>query len=133
MQETRDTVNAIRQWMETFTMRSMQDMTRYVRNCGLSMAQFSLLMRLYHGGGCEVHDIGQEFGVSSAAASQLVDRLVQGGLVARTENPEDRRVRRIALSAKGRALIDRIVERVTAHVREMMDGTRQAAIPPHFP
>ncbi len=110
MQETRDTVTAIRQWMETFMMRSMQDMTRYVRNSGLSMAQFSLLMRLYHGGGCEVHDIGREFGVSSAAASQLVDRLVQGGLVARTENPEDRRARRIALSAKGRALIDRGIE-----------------------
>ncbi|MGL4551661.1 MAG: creatininase family protein [Gemmataceae bacterium] len=39
----------------------------------------------------------------------------------------------LATAAKGEVLIGRIVERVTAYVRGMMDGTRQAAIPPHFP
>lgn len=39
----------------------------------------------------------------------------------------------LATAAKGEALIERIIERVTTYVREMIDGTRQAAIPPHFP
>jgi creatinine amidohydrolase len=39
----------------------------------------------------------------------------------------------LATASKGEVLIGRIVERVTAYVREMIDGTRQAAIPPHFP
>ena len=39
----------------------------------------------------------------------------------------------LATAAKGQVLLDRIVERVTGYVREMIDGTRPAAIPPHFP
>ena len=111
MKDLKDIRPVIRQWMEAFTMRSMHEMGRYVKTTGLSMPQFSLLMRLYYHGGCEVHDIGRHFDVSSAAASQLVDRLVHAGLVARTENPDDRRARQIELSQKGRALIDTGVEK----------------------
>ncbi len=112
MQETKQIRALIREWLESFTMRSMHGMSMYARGAGLSMPQFSLLMRLYHTGGCEVHDIGRQFEVSAGAASQLVDRLVQGGLVVRTEDPEDRRVRRIALSDQGRAFIQKgIAER----------------------
>ena len=39
----------------------------------------------------------------------------------------------LATAAKGQALLDRVVGRLTAYVRGMIDGTRQAAIPPHFP
>jgi DNA-binding MarR family transcriptional regulator len=112
MQETRRIRALLRDWVERFTMRSMHGMSLYARSAGLSMPQFSLLMRLYHGGGCEVHDIGTQFEVSAGAASQLVDRLVQGGLVVRSEDPQDRRVRQIALSDQGRAFIQKgITER----------------------
>ncbi|MGA2976983.1 MAG: MarR family transcriptional regulator [Spirochaetia bacterium] len=87
--------------------RSLTSLRHYAKAGGLSMPQFSLMMRLYHGGGCEVHDIGSQFDVTSAAASQMVERLAQGGLVVRAENPDDRRVRQITITAKGRALIDR--------------------------
>jgi DNA-binding MarR family transcriptional regulator len=107
--------------MEAFIMRSFDAMNRYVKAAGLSMPQFSLLMRLYHGGDCEVHDIGQHFDVSSAAASQLVDRLVQAGLVARSERPEDRRVRQVALTRKGRALIDRGIEERNRWVDDLVE------------
>jgi creatinine amidohydrolase/Fe(II)-dependent formamide hydrolase-like protein len=39
----------------------------------------------------------------------------------------------LATAAKGEAFLARIVERVTAYLREMIDGRRSAAIPPHFP
>jgi DNA-binding MarR family transcriptional regulator len=112
MQETKHIKALLRDWVEIFTMRSMHGMSLYARSAGLSMPQFSLLMRLFHAGGCEVHDIGRQFEVSAGAASQLVDRLVQGGLVVRTEDPRDRRVRQIALSDQGRAFIQKgIAER----------------------
>jgi DNA-binding MarR family transcriptional regulator len=93
--------------METFTSRSMHDMWRFIKKSGLSMPQFGLLRRLYHGGECEVHEVGTHFDITAAAASQLVDRLVQAGLVGRTENPDDRRARHVALTAKGRALLEK--------------------------
>jgi DNA-binding MarR family transcriptional regulator len=103
---SRDVAGVIRQWMEAAAMRSMTDWRTFVHRAGLSMPQLSLLMRLYYGGGCGVHDLGEGFGVSSAAVSRMVDRLVQAGLVDRGEDPDDRRVRHVQLSAKGRALID---------------------------
>jgi DNA-binding MarR family transcriptional regulator len=107
MKEPRGPAELIRRWVQASDMRSMAEWRRFVRGAGLSMPQLSLLMRLYHGGGCSVHDLGKGLGVSSAAASQMVDRLVQAQLVDRVESPEDRRVRTVALSAQGRHLIDR--------------------------
>jgi DNA-binding MarR family transcriptional regulator len=105
-----EAAQAIRSWMAASMTRSMHDTWRYAKRTGLSMPQFGLLRRLYHGGACEVHEIGQHFDVSSAAASQLVDRLVQSGLVARTENPDDRRTRQVDLTAKGRAIVEKANE-----------------------
>jgi DNA-binding MarR family transcriptional regulator len=104
----------------------MRDWTCYVRATGLSLPQFGLLMRLYHGGRCEVHDIGEHFAVTSAAASQLVERLVQAGLVERTEDPDDRRARQIALSAKGRSLVERGIGQRHRWVDELVSGLTQS-------
>jgi len=126
MRDTSDITAVIRQWMESFFMRSMRDWTCYVRTTGLSLPQFGLLTRLYHGGGCEVHEIGEHFAVTSAAASQLVERLVQAGLVERTENPADRRARQIALTAKGRSLVERGIEQRHRWVDELASGLTAA-------
>jgi DNA-binding MarR family transcriptional regulator len=97
--------SSIRQWLETVTSRSMRDWMRYVKATGLSMPQFGVMMRLDHGGSCAVSDIGKHMEITSAAASQLIDGLVDKGFLERVENPEDRRAKRISISQKGRALI----------------------------
>jgi len=110
MPDAKETAASLRAWMEAFTTRSMRDMWRFNKKSGISMPQFGLLRRLYHGGECEVHQVGTHLDISAAAASQLVDRLVQAGLVARTEDPDDRRARQVALTAKGRALLEKGIE-----------------------
>lgn len=47
-------------------------------------------------------------GLSLPATSQMIDKLVRGGLVRRIEGTTDRRERNVILSAKGKALVDRI-------------------------
>lgn len=102
----------LREWIETITIRSLYKWWGYYRTTGLSVAQFGVLTFLYHGGTCSVSAIGQRMEVSGAAASQLIERLVQAGLVERSENPADRRARRIVLTAKGREVVERgIAER----------------------
>ncbi len=131
MQDNNDLVREIRRWMEILIMRSMHGMSHFARSTGLSMPQFSLLMRLYHGGTCDVQDIGRHFDVSSAAASQLVDRLVQSGFVVRQESPDDRRVRMIALDERGRALVAQGIEERYRWVDELVQelpAERRAAI-----
>ena len=39
----------------------------------------------------------------------------------------------LASAQQGQAFLDRIVERITAYLAEMIDGKRTAPIPPFFP
>ncbi len=46
-------------------------------------------------------DAAQALGISNAAATKLIDRLVKKGLVSRVEDPTDRRERRLGLTERG--------------------------------
>jgi DNA-binding MarR family transcriptional regulator len=100
----------LREWAEVFMRRSMRDFVLFSKDSGISMSQLSTLMRLFHRGGCGVSDIGDQLGITNAAASQLIDKLVQQGLVLRSEGTHDRRVKHIALSEKGQALVQESIE-----------------------
>jgi DNA-binding MarR family transcriptional regulator len=98
---------ALRAWMDMAMHRSMRGWAHHAKSIGLSMPQFSILMQLHHHGQCGVSDISERFEISTAAASQHVEKLVQAGLLERMESPEDRRVRELQLTDKGRDLIAR--------------------------
>lgn len=102
--------DALHDWAEVFMRRSMRDFTLFMRQAGLSMPQVSALFRLHYGGGCAISDIAGHLGVTNAAASQMVDRFVQQGLVERSEHPGDRRVKLVSLSPSGQALIEQGIE-----------------------
>jgi DNA-binding MarR family transcriptional regulator len=92
---------SIRAWMDVFMNRSMRSWHLFAKSTGLSMPQFSVLMQLHHKGACGMSDISERFEITPAAASQLVDKLVQGGLVQREEDPTDRRAKLLNLTEKG--------------------------------
>ncbi|HWB69783.1 MAG TPA: MarR family transcriptional regulator [Solirubrobacterales bacterium] len=86
---------------------------RVIEECGLSMTQCKALLEL---GGLgreteprQVGDLAETFGVSVPSMSRAVDALVKGGLASRVEDPEDRRARRIAITAKGKQLVEQLV------------------------
>ncbi|HEX7540568.1 MAG TPA: MarR family transcriptional regulator [Anaerolineales bacterium] len=122
MSPTKVLTDVIREWSEVFMQRSMRDFKRFMDETGLSFSQLSVLMRLKHGGKSGVSEIGDQMGVTSAAASQSVDRLVQLGLIERTEDPEDRRAKRLALTQKGSALIDKGIEARGKWIKGLTDA-----------
>ncbi|MEW5828699.1 MAG: MarR family transcriptional regulator [Chloroflexota bacterium] len=95
----------LRQWVDIFMHRSMHDWARYVKAGGYSMPQFFLLMHLHRHEQCGISDLSERMDITSAAVSQLVDKLVQAGLLERAEDPHDRRARQVKLSLMGRAFI----------------------------
>jgi DNA-binding MarR family transcriptional regulator len=97
---------SLREWMDVFMHRSMHGFTHFAKSTGLSMPQFSILMQLHHKGVCGISDISERFDISSAAASQLVEKLVQGEFVERAEDPSDRRAKVLQLTPKGKDLIE---------------------------
>jgi len=101
---------SIRPWMDIFMQRSMGSWWRFARSTGLSMPQFSLMMQMYHRGACGMSGISERFEITPAAASQLVDKLVQSGLIVRDEDPNDRRAKLLDLTSRGRKLVEQGIE-----------------------
>lgn len=101
MQQTDPFVAVLREWLEVFMGRSMHGFVRYAKERGLSMSQLEALFFIYHKGGGGVKDLGDHLGVSSAAASQMLERLVQQHLILRTEDPLDRRGKQLVLTERG--------------------------------
>jgi DNA-binding MarR family transcriptional regulator len=91
----------LHQWIDLFMRRSHQNFIRYARESGLSLSQLGVLFHLNNRGCSGVTDLGDYLGVTSAAASQLLDRLVAQELILRSEDPNDRRVKQITLTDKG--------------------------------
>lgn len=122
MSPTKVLTEVIREWSEVFMHRSGRDFKRFMDETSLSFSQLSVLMRLKHGGNSGVSEIGDQLGVTNAAASQAVDRLVQLGLIERTEDPEDRRAKRLSLTQKGCALIEKGVEARSQWIEGLTDA-----------
>ncbi len=85
--------------------RIIQDFMQFMHETGLSRPQIHALLHIFHAGECPISDIAALTDSSPAAASQLVERLVQQGLVQRTEDPQNRRVKRLRLTEKSLRLI----------------------------
>jgi len=119
MSPTKELSEAIREWSEVFMRRSGRDFKRFMDDTGLSFSQVNVLMRLYHGGSSGVSEIGEQMGVTSAAASQAIDRLVLQGLIERSEDPRDRRAKRLVLTPKGRALVESGIEARSQWIEEL--------------
>lgn len=94
-------LTTLHEFRRVFLRHSMNNAMRYSRDSGCSMQQLGTLMIIHKRGTSAVSDIGDELGVSNAAASQMLDRLLQDGLILRTEDPDDRRVKQIKLTEKG--------------------------------
>jgi DNA-binding MarR family transcriptional regulator len=100
----------LRAWMDAFMHRSMRGWNHFAKSTGLSMPQFSILMQLHHKGPCGMSEVSERFDISAAAASQLVEKLVQAGYLERAEDPSDRRAKLLTLSLKGKELIQQGTE-----------------------
>lgn len=113
-------IQSLIQTLELSTTRSMHDWGHFIRDTGLSMPQVGLLMRLYHHGGCGVTEISRHSGVTNAAASQLVERLVEKQLVERTEDQHDRRMKQLRLTTKGNQLVETSIRERYQWVEELI-------------
>ena len=78
-----------------------------IKQTELGDSDFRVLEALLHKGPLPVNTIGPKVWLTPGSISVAVDRLVKKGLVSRKDHPDDRRVRRVELTPKGRALITR--------------------------
>ncbi|HLI51592.1 MAG TPA: MarR family transcriptional regulator [Thermomicrobiaceae bacterium] len=80
-------------------------------DCNLTMAQARTLFVLIDEGPSSIGRVAELQGISLPTASHLVDRLVQAGLLERTEDPDDRRRTLASASEAGAELAYRLRQR----------------------
>ncbi len=100
----------LQEWIKVFMRRTGLDFKNFMADSGLSFSQLNTLMRLHFTGEADVTSIAGQLGVSNAAASQLIDRLAQMGLVERQEDPADRRIKCVTLTNDGHALAEKLID-----------------------
>src|ERR1700747_539813 len=90
-------------------MKAMRALTRYaaagIEETGLGLSAFGALEVLLHTGPLPVNTIGPIVDLTPGSISIAVDRLFAKGLVTRVESTEDRRVRIVGLTSRGKALL----------------------------
>jgi DNA-binding MarR family transcriptional regulator len=139
--ETQDTAARLSALLRHVFLYDRGNQLRVIEESGLSMTQCKALLEL---GGIgeeaeprQVGELAERFGVSVPSMSRAVDALVKGKLATRLEDPEDRRVRRVAITAKGKKLVETLLvvrqagletfaESLTAAQRRKLDAAVDA-------
>src|SRR6476620_4909026 len=102
-----DVSTAAHTWL--VMMKAMQAIQRYglanLEETGLGLSDFAVLEALLHKGPLPVNVIGPKVNLTPGSISVAVDRLVAKGLASRAECSQDRRVRIVALTPRGKSVI----------------------------
>ncbi|MBI5822708.1 MAG: AlwI family type II restriction endonuclease [Chloroflexi bacterium] len=112
----------LRSFFDLFADRFRRTWDGFTKSEGLTMAQVYVLQELYYQGPCNMSSISGLLKITSSATSQLTEKLVQSRLVERTENPENRRMKQLALSPGGMAFVEEGIRRQ----RSWMDEIEQS-------
>jgi DNA-binding MarR family transcriptional regulator len=113
MRKTDDTAARIAALMHHMFLYDRGNQLRVIEESGLSITQCKILLELGGLGHApeawQVSDLAELFGVSVPSMSRAVDSLVKAKLASRVEDPDDRRVRRVEITAKGKKLVATLV------------------------
>jgi DNA-binding MarR family transcriptional regulator len=102
---------------------------RVLQAFGLTQAQFDILMLLRYqaaDGSLDQTTLGRMLVVNRSNVTGLVDRMERDGLVTRGGDPEDRRVKRVRMTAAGARLLATAEQAYAARTREVVAGLTPA-------
>src|ERR1700757_306146 len=87
---------------------------------GIDDTDFRILEALLNKGPLPVNTIGPKVFLTPGSISTAVERLVERGLVSRVESPEDRRIRVVSLTPKGKRLIAPVFRKHADEIRRVL-------------
>src|SRR5438132_11856899 len=106
-------------------------MQPYFAQFGISGSQWGVLRNLHRAEqdgvpGLRLTDLSDRLLIRPPSVTGVVDRLERGGLVVRDGSPFDMRAKQVALTAKGRELVERIL---TVHGRQIETNLGVLSVP----
>jgi DNA-binding MarR family transcriptional regulator len=98
------------------------------KEIGLSHAQLSMLFMLFYHPEASAKDIVGFLGISKSAISQVIDPLADKQLVSRQDDPKDRRIVRLNLTASGKAKVNKLNKLKFAGLRSALENLSTAEL-----
>jgi len=92
------------------------------RQFGMTRAQWAVLLKLERHEGVQQSDLAEFLEIQPITLTRLVDRLCDSGLIERRPDPNDRRAKRLYLTAAARPLLEKISEQVEEVAEEVLAG-----------
>jgi DNA-binding MarR family transcriptional regulator len=120
---------AIERALETFEAFQQRLMSIHAADFAaldVTMAQAKLLYVVAAAGELTMSEVAQRVGVSISTASAAVDRLVATGLLARSEDPSNRRQVRVSITATGIENLEQLRELSLRQMRELLERVPDA-------
>jgi len=99
--------NALRRLVDLVSHRS-GSVLALMNEASVTLPQLLLINRVEQFGSVSLSDLAAGSRASAAAASQMIERLVQQGLLHRAEDPLDRRRKAIAVTPRARTFLRKI-------------------------
>ena len=87
---------------------------------GLTLTQLRSLFLIANRGSTNFRKLAEALAVTPSNVTGIVDRLVEQGLVSRTQNPEDRREMTLQATDKGQALVSNLKEVGIKHMTQIL-------------
>jgi DNA-binding MarR family transcriptional regulator len=91
-----------------------QELAGELRQRGIGIGQWAVLLFLWARDGMSQAELARVVAIEPPTMVRTIDRMVRDGLVTRAPDPEDRRISRIHLTDRGRALRDELVPKAAA-------------------
>ncbi len=88
---------------------------QYRDRFGISIPEWRVLVHLAHSGNTSVRDIEARVAMEKYEVSRAAKRLREAGLIERKENPEDRRLIILSLTAEGQKMMAELLPMAKAH------------------
>ena len=105
------------------------DMDRRLKSYDVTMSQWAMLKQLWQKEGRSQVELQELLGLDGATVTGLVQRMTLLGLIQRRPDPSDKRVQRVFLTERGRALEQTTVifeEEVNAHTLKGFSADERA-------
>lgn len=112
----------------TIILRASSSITKMVKqdmdSYGVNPTEFMVLELLYSRGAQAIQVIGKKVLLASSSITYVIDQLEKKDFVQRKQNPKDRRVSLVSLTASGKELMDEIFPQHSKVIQSLFDDLR---------
>jgi MarR family transcriptional regulator for hemolysin len=97
-----------------------------LRPLGFGLAYVGVATEIDKSGPLLQRDLAKRYGVEQPTMAALLARMRRDGLVSRKPHPEDKRASFVSLTAKGKAKLPEVKQKLTQEAHDAMDGLSDA-------